>query len=51
MKNQDVTVDESHRTCGECAADCAPEVLETGGQPRIAFCCPAHGLHDYVSLV
>lgn len=37
--------DESHRTCPECGADCAPEIVDT---MRVAFSCPAHGLHTVV---
>lgn len=41
---------EEYRTCAECGADCEPEPFDAGeGQGvRIAFACPAHGVHSVV---
>ncbi|GAA2089311.1 MULTISPECIES: hypothetical protein [Actinomycetes] len=41
---------EGYRTCAECGADCAPEPFDAGEGTglRIAFSCPAHGVHTVV---
>ena len=38
-----------YRTCAECGGDCEPIPLAVDGVGiRIAFSCPAHGLHAVI---
>lgn len=40
--------DEAYRTCTECGGDCEPEPVPTDAGMRIAFSCPAHGVHAVI---
>lgn len=41
--------DDGYRTCAECGSDCRPEpTVVEGSGVRIAFVCPAHGVHSFI---